>query len=227
MGVMELEMIKPGKTGPTLLVHAADDPECRQNVPAFFSPCGAMGITPTTTVAKMAGRNVSIEDFANFSLIPAGKPVVDKTGLQGKWDITLDFVQDSPGRTADAPPEETGPTFRDALKQQMGLKMVPGQGMVEDCGARWGGAAEGKLKPASSSEKQVQDDDEDQEVDGSAAVVAYAGSHIVAAAAECEKQDDEDNDQHVAGVMRALHRGLAAVRINRTKDWGTEDGTSA
>jgi uncharacterized protein (TIGR03435 family) len=130
MGVMDLEMVKPGKTGPTLLVHAADDPECKQNVPQFFSPCGSMGITPAA-VAKMAGRNVAIGDFANFSLIPAGRPVVDKTGLTGRWDITLDFVQDSPGRTADAPPEESGPTFFEALKQQMGLKMVPSQGMVE------------------------------------------------------------------------------------------------
>ena len=100
-----------------------------KNVPKFFSPCGAIGATPAAVV-KMAGRNVTIADLADFASVPAGRTVVDKTGMTGRWDVVLDFLPDSTPRP-DSQPEASGPTFFEALKQQLWLKMVPNQGMVE------------------------------------------------------------------------------------------------
>jgi uncharacterized protein (TIGR03435 family) len=131
--VFDLEMVKPGKVGPALKVHAADDPDCSADVPGYFSPCGAMAIM-AAPVMKMAGRNVTLEDFADFSGTPAGRVVVDRTGLSGRWDITLDFVPDfAPDSTP--PPRakaaESAPAFPQALKEQLGLKLVPARAMVQ------------------------------------------------------------------------------------------------
>ncbi len=58
------------------------------------------------------------------------RPVVDNTGLTGNYDFTLSFA---PVRPPDAPPDEseTRPTLFDALKDQLGLKLVPQKGPVE------------------------------------------------------------------------------------------------
>ena len=45
----------------------------------------------------------------------AGRPVFDRTGIQGSFDVTLNFSVD-PGGSADAPP------FVTALQEQLGLK---------------------------------------------------------------------------------------------------------
>jgi uncharacterized protein (TIGR03435 family) len=50
-----------------------------------------------------------------------GRPVVDKTGLTGKYDFTLDFMP-----TAKAGAEEMGrPSIFTAIEEQLGLKLEP------------------------------------------------------------------------------------------------------
>ena len=56
----------------------------------------------------------------------AGRPVVDKTGLTGDYDIVLDWTPDDQLSTPDA-----GPTLFTALEEQIGLKLVPSSGPVE------------------------------------------------------------------------------------------------
>jgi bla regulator protein blaR1 len=66
------------------------------------------------------------------------KPVVDKTGLDGKFDYTIEwnFQLPSPGLPrADAAPREAlrdnqGPTFLETLREQLGLKLVLATGPV-------------------------------------------------------------------------------------------------
>ena len=59
-----------------------------------------------------------------------GRPVVDKTGIQGNVDYTLERAATVlPG--ADSNPDESGPTFEEALKEQLGLKLVPQKGPAE------------------------------------------------------------------------------------------------
>ena len=57
-----------------------------------------------------------------------GRPVVDQTGLTGTFDFTLNFVRESnqplsPG--AETQPAPQGPTFLEALQEQLGLKLKP------------------------------------------------------------------------------------------------------
>jgi uncharacterized protein (TIGR03435 family) len=58
-------------------------------------------------------------------------PVLDRTGLQGRFDVNLEFLrtrrtQSSPSSDADIP----GPDFLDALNSQAGLKLVKENGPV-------------------------------------------------------------------------------------------------
>jgi uncharacterized protein (TIGR03435 family) len=53
--------------------------------------------------------------------------VLDKAGLTGSYDLTLDWAHDAPAGSTDAP---TGPTIFTALEEQLGLKLVPAKGPV-------------------------------------------------------------------------------------------------
>ena len=71
-----------------------------------------------------------------------GRPVVDKTGLTGLYDFTLEYVREqdlaatAPGDSASGtavvtPPDPTGPSLMSALEDQLGLKLVPSRGLIK------------------------------------------------------------------------------------------------
>jgi uncharacterized protein (TIGR03435 family) len=61
--------------------------------------------------------------------------VIDRTGVSGKFDVTLDWspgLGASPPREGEAPtPQADGPGLFAALEDQLGLKLVPEKGQVE------------------------------------------------------------------------------------------------
>lgn len=57
------------------------------------------------------------------------RPVVDKTGLTGKYDIALHFTPDN-GPAADSP-DSSGPSIFTALEEQLGLKLESTKGPVQ------------------------------------------------------------------------------------------------
>lgn len=63
-----------------------------------------------------------------------GRPVVDRTGFTGTFDAELTFVRDTPLSVA-APkgnnPLLDGVSYRDAIKQQLGLDLRSERGPVE------------------------------------------------------------------------------------------------
>jgi uncharacterized protein (TIGR03435 family) len=71
---------------------------------------------------------VAVSEFASILSITQGRPVVDRTGLSGPYDIQLLFAPDPiPGRGADAPALPNGrPSIFTALQEQLGLKLQPG-----------------------------------------------------------------------------------------------------
>jgi uncharacterized protein (TIGR03435 family) len=78
-----------------------------------------------------------------LTLTGLDRPVVDKTGLTGVFDIHLEFVRDNamsgPIRLnwVDAPAEPApsvdagGPSIFTAVQEQLGLKLSPDKGPVE------------------------------------------------------------------------------------------------
>src|SRR5271167_2779771 len=81
--------------------------------------------------------NVNIETFASGLQGIVDRPVIDQTGLSGRFDITLDWTPDefrAPGTGGTAPATDTGATLPDlytALRDQLGLKLESTKGLIE------------------------------------------------------------------------------------------------
>jgi uncharacterized protein (TIGR03435 family) len=74
---------------------------------------------PLSTLAATLGRQPELD----------GRMVIDKTGLAGKYDWTLQW---QPQHLDTAPdPDATGPSLFTALSEQLGLKLEPSRGSVE------------------------------------------------------------------------------------------------
>jgi uncharacterized protein (TIGR03435 family) len=143
--VYALAPAKPGKWGPMLKAHAADDPACsKMKIPeavagAYPSGCGVAASIPAKTAGDTAigGYNMTMETVApalGGSADITDRPVVDKTGLAGTFDFTIEFVpakNGGVGGDAAAQTDVAGPTFVEALKEQLGLKLVPQTAMVD------------------------------------------------------------------------------------------------
>ena len=58
---------------------------------------------------------------------PGGEPIVDKTGLTGKYDFILHYDPRYLYTSSDQPdlPVDAAPRLADALERQLGLKLVP------------------------------------------------------------------------------------------------------
>lgn len=150
--VLALVVDQPGKLGPLLQRHVDDSP-CA-TTPAVPSPapmappqlldarfpatCGGILRMPPSAAGRVrsGARNVSMELIAN-SIGQGGdidRPVLDKTGLTGMFDVAIEFT---PQLDAASPPganthrDLTGPTFQEALREQLGLKLEPQTGPIE------------------------------------------------------------------------------------------------
>ncbi|HEY7335929.1 MAG TPA: TIGR03435 family protein [Bryobacteraceae bacterium] len=66
----------------------------------------------------------TMPQLAGFLTNQAGRPVFDKTGIQGDFDLLLDFdVYEA--RNQPAPPDYNKPSLAAALQEQLGLKLEP------------------------------------------------------------------------------------------------------
>jgi uncharacterized protein (TIGR03435 family) len=70
--------------------------------------------------------NESMESLAQELAGQLRHPVIDDTGLQGKYDFTMNWIMGGALAT-----DDTGPTIFAALQQQLGLKLESKKGMVD------------------------------------------------------------------------------------------------
>lgn len=98
---------------------------------------GSISFRNGAQIADLPG--VTMEEFAG-RMLPgfAGRPVVDKTGLAGRYDIHLEFSRDPTagpmmlnGAPMPPPPEGAAPSIFTAVQEQLGLKLVPDRAPVE------------------------------------------------------------------------------------------------
>ena len=73
-------------------------------------------------------QGISISEFS-FFLEGSGRPVIDKTGIPGKFDFHLEYApdEDQRRRVSDAG-EPTAPSIFTAVQEQLGLKLESGKG---------------------------------------------------------------------------------------------------
>jgi len=108
-----LEVAKGGpKMGAAFKQATSDETPLRQN--------SAMGTT---------ARALTMQEFADFLSGPTEKPVVDKTGLAGRWDFAFDF-----SKYMTDPPKGLDDfllVLNSTLQGELGLKLEPEKDVVD------------------------------------------------------------------------------------------------
>jgi len=140
---------KPGSLGPQIEEHKASD-DCSatafpegsskaaaptQSLLALPIPCGQIAHLPPGSrgANRFGGRNVTLALLGTSmptqtGLLTLPRPVVDETGLKGGYDFWIEWTYED---TSEGENGETGGTFREALKNQLGLKLKPEKGPVQ------------------------------------------------------------------------------------------------
>jgi uncharacterized protein (TIGR03435 family) len=151
--VFGLLLIKPGKTGPQFQQHPADascttvlspastptsDAQTAPVGAGFPSQCGGVLIMPATVPGRFraGARNVTMPFIANQLTAMGGldRPVLDQTGLTGLFDFVIEWVPEAGINLAnglDSPADPNGPTFMQAVKEQLGLKLESQKGSTQ------------------------------------------------------------------------------------------------
>ena len=95
-----------------------------------------------TSGISLTGNAIPVSALAQRLSMFLHEPVIDMTGLTGKYDITLKFVPEqgqlppppgggAPDGMAPPPSDASGPTLQTAVQDQLGLKLESGKGPVE------------------------------------------------------------------------------------------------
>jgi uncharacterized protein (TIGR03435 family) len=83
----------------------------------------------------MPGRNATMKEFAALlQRAILDRPVVDKTGLTGRYDFDLEWAPDDSQFGGDVKPasaDAPSPPFFTAVQQQLGLRLVAAKGPVD------------------------------------------------------------------------------------------------
>jgi Protein of unknown function (DUF3738) len=87
--------------------------------------CGELPNSP----GQAQGNKLTSSELAGSLSFFLGRPVIDKTGLTGKYDIELRWTPEQVLLQSSAPPE--APTIFTALREQLGLKLESGKGPVK------------------------------------------------------------------------------------------------
>jgi uncharacterized protein (TIGR03435 family) len=66
-----------------------------------------------------------------LAMAQLGRPLVDRTGLEGLYKIDLNFSTSFPQQPGYVPPPGTGPDIKTALEEQMGLTLEPAKAPIE------------------------------------------------------------------------------------------------
>jgi uncharacterized protein (TIGR03435 family) len=140
--VFELMVAKPGKLGPKLVPHAGEPP-CDQPGPSpgdglpGFNCHSFMAFDKPDMLILFGSRDITIDGLAAaLSILSSvlGRPVMNKTGLNGRFDSTLEWAREPRGPAASASPAPVtpaGPTLIEALRDQLGLKLEPAKAALQ------------------------------------------------------------------------------------------------
>jgi uncharacterized protein (TIGR03435 family) len=135
MDIYALVMAKPGGgPGPGLKPTTQD---CAAAAAAAQRPGAAPPGTPGQPFCGIAGSpgrvrfaGLPAASFPAAFSAPAGRMIVDRTGLAGSWDFDLVFAPEARG--PDAPPADpNAPSFFTAIQEQLGLKLEATKGPVD------------------------------------------------------------------------------------------------
>jgi bla regulator protein blaR1 len=136
LDIYAMVLARPGEPGPSLKPAGTDcSPEgiaARRAAPQGSLPpvfCGLRGEGP----GRIALGGMPLSYYATNLSNQVGRFVVDRTGLDGRWDFKLSFAPvPAPGAPADAVPavDPNAPDLFTALREQLGIKLDAAKGPV-------------------------------------------------------------------------------------------------
>ena len=146
--VLALVLDKPGATGPKLTPHdqgPACDPNPQLTDPAWVAShkdvfpiiCDAFMLRGGADgKMKLGSRNTTMALLAHSlpSVASLGRPVVDQTGLTGRYDFAMEWTPEphtAPIPVADSEENVGSTTFLEAMHEQLGLKLKPAKAPIE------------------------------------------------------------------------------------------------
>jgi len=102
-------------------------------------PLPGLGMIPGKTGPSLVINNGSMANFTGFlQALILDRPVVDQTGLTGRYDFKVTFTPDDSQFNGHPPPfpkpaddVEPAPSLFDAIQQQIGLKLTPEKTQVD------------------------------------------------------------------------------------------------
>jgi bla regulator protein blaR1 len=144
--VFALTLVQPGKIGPSLRPHAEGPPCPDSYTPRAYGPpipnevfpsnCGVASTQNRNGVAFVGSRNTTVPLLAD-AIYSTGvlaeeidKPVVDQTGLNGRFDFTVEYLPGINVYSETPPPDSPGPLLS-AVRGQLGLRLTPSIGTVK------------------------------------------------------------------------------------------------
>ena len=116
-----------GQTAGVVATLRPTEPSSKSGLQLPPIPCGAIGQVSASAPDKgrIGGRKVTIERIAGFLKNPftgVDRQVLDRTGLTGTFDFTLEWSSERDITVA--PDADSGPSFLEALQKQLGFKLV-------------------------------------------------------------------------------------------------------
>jgi uncharacterized protein (TIGR03435 family) len=87
--------------------------------------------SPAGIALTMSVNAVPIDMLVATLQSYAGRPLFDKTGLNGLFDAQLEFFLEAGGPAPQPVASDSGPTFAAAIEEQLGLKLESSRGPVE------------------------------------------------------------------------------------------------
>jgi uncharacterized protein (TIGR03435 family) len=137
MPVYTLTRARGDRLGPKL---QQSDAKCAEEAKNFFP--GALGFPPPCGdfrlgAGMLVARGVSMAALARLLAERADRPGLDRTGLEGVYDLELEWSSDlglrqaPPGSAGAGELTADGLSLFTALQEQLGLRLEPGRGPVD------------------------------------------------------------------------------------------------
>ncbi len=119
--VFTLELDKPGTLGPKLRPHAEGQPCDAPPPPGVFpGRCNLMASDFKTLGSRDTTLSLMADALATAGRL--GRPVIDRTGLSGRFDFTFEWSPDT---------DTQAPSFPTALREQLGLKLTSAKAPIQ------------------------------------------------------------------------------------------------
>ena len=110
------------------LVVAKGKPKCKLSDDQTKLGWGDIGLYYNRSDIKLEGRGLPMAHLAKTLADQVHRTVINKTGLDGNYDLTLQWTPDGAPVSTDT---DSAPSFYTAVQEQLGLKLQPAKAPVE------------------------------------------------------------------------------------------------